>query len=37
MVDTRQLPETSEGDPLGATGSTAPERPQPSHTPVNEK
>ncbi|CAE6533984.1 unnamed protein product [Rhizoctonia solani] len=30
MVDTRQLLEPNEGDPLGAT---VPERPQPSHSP----
>ncbi|ELU37223.1 Ras domain-containing protein [Rhizoctonia solani AG-1 IA] len=33
MVDTRQLQGLSEGDPLGAIDNTAPERPQPSHTP----
>ncbi|CAE6525506.1 unnamed protein product [Rhizoctonia solani] len=35
MVDTRQLQEPSEGDPLGAASAAAsgPERPQPSHTP----
>ncbi|CAE6377550.1 unnamed protein product [Rhizoctonia solani] len=33
MVDTRQLLEPNNDDPLGATGSTALERPQPSHTP----
>ncbi|GAB1517040.1 Rab GTPase ypt31 [Rhizoctonia solani] len=34
MVDTRQLQGLSEGDPLGAIDNTAPERPQPSHTPT---
>ncbi|KAJ1309383.1 hypothetical protein OPQ81_006160 [Rhizoctonia solani] len=32
MVDTRQLQEPN-GDPLGATHATAPERPRPSYTP----
>ncbi|KAG8686673.1 hypothetical protein FRC11_008562, partial [Ceratobasidium sp. 423] len=33
MVDTRQLQESSEGDPLGAASNAASERPQPPHTP----
>ncbi|CAE6469371.1 unnamed protein product [Rhizoctonia solani] len=33
MVDTRQLQESSGGDPLGATSNAASERPQPPHTP----